>query len=371
VEQSFFNVSGDMHLERVQYGITARYKDNQKCIEAIVQDTCTNSNCRGIILTGDSFHKKTLLPRFQLLLRDLHNRIRSAGKDLWAIDGNHDGSDASWLDTIDSTINANGRIISLGSKRGAFFAFQERTQLYENIEKMASQIQVLVLHGRLLELLTWAKAQKEPDYDFSAQELRNLGIQHCTVLMGDIHTYSDFYDPVGDNWFIYAGSTEMTEVSEGNVVSERFGNKYDTVKKYIRLFPDRPHGKNWDVVDLPNRPFMKRIITLNEDVDLATERLDRWICEHPKGILALHYPFESRAVLQPHLARWKAALLALFDVPLSANVSKPLQDMKEIDILSIAEKELNSGQIQILKAVLTNEQFDRELKRMLTVSGVE
>ena len=98
-----------MHLERVQYGITARYNDNQKCIEAIVQDTCTNSNCRGIILTGDSFHKKTLLPRFQLLLRDLHNRIRSAGKDLWAIDGNHDGSDASWLDTIDSTINANGR----------------------------------------------------------------------------------------------------------------------------------------------------------------------------------------------------------------------------------------------------------------------
>ena len=87
--------------------------------------------------------------------------------------------------------------------------------------------------------LTWARAQKEPDYDFSAQELRDLGLRHCTVLMGDIHTYSDFYDPVGDNWFIYAGSTEMTEVGEGNVLSERFGNKYDTVKKYIRFFPDR------------------------------------------------------------------------------------------------------------------------------------
>ena len=102
-----------MHLERVQYGITARYQDNQKCIEAIVKDTCADPNCRGLILTGDSFHKKTLLPRFQLLFRDLHARIKDAGKDLWAIDGNHDGSDASWLDTIDPASNANGRILSI------------------------------------------------------------------------------------------------------------------------------------------------------------------------------------------------------------------------------------------------------------------
>jgi hypothetical protein len=163
----------------------------------------------------------------------------------------------------------------------------------------------------------------------------------------------------------------MTEVSEGNVVSERFGNKYDTVKKCLRFFPDRPHGENWEVVDLPNRPFMKRIVTLTEDVGLAIEHLDRWVCEHPKGILALHYPFELRNVLQPHLASWKAALLALFDVPLSANVSKPLQDMKEIDILSIAEKELNPGQIQILKVVLTGEPFDKELKQMLALNGAK
>lgn len=370
MEQIYFNVSGDLHLERVQYGIPARYQDNQKCIEAIVKNTCADPDCRGIILTGDSFHKKALLPRFQLLFRDMHARIKNGGKNLWAIDGNHDGSDASWLDTIDPAINANGRILSIGSKKGAFFAFQERTQLYGNVKKAAPQIQVLVLHGRLLELLTWARAQKEPDYDFSAQELRDLGLRHCTVLMGDIHTYSDFYDPVGDNWFIYAGSTEMTEVGEGNVLSERFGNKYDTVKKYIRFFPDRPHGENWEVVDLPNRPFMKRIITLAEDVDLAIQHLDRWVCEHPKGILALRYPFELRGVLQPHLARWKAALLALFDAPVSANVSKPLQDMREIDILSIAEKELNPGQIQILKVVLANEQFDKELKQALAAGAV-
>jgi hypothetical protein len=162
----------------------------------------------------------------------------------------------------------------------------------------------------------------------------------------------------------------MTEVGEGNVLSERFGNKYDTVKKYIRFFPDRPHGENWELVDLPNRPFMKRIITLAEDVDLAIQHLDRWVCEHPKGILALRYPFELRGVLQPHLARWKAALLALFDAPVSANISKPLQDMREIDILSIAEKELNPGQIQILKVVLANEQFDKELKQALAAGGV-
>jgi hypothetical protein len=44
--------------------------------------------------------------------------------------------------------------------------------------------------------------------------------------------------------------------------------------------------------------------------------------------------------------------------------------MREIDILSIAEKELNPGQIQILKVVLANEQFDKELKQALAAGAV-
>jgi hypothetical protein len=366
VDELYFNISGDMHFERVQYGIAARFEDNQQCIDAVVKATCRDPACRGLILTGDNFNKKTLLPRHQILFNDIHSRIRAAGKEMWAIDGNHDGSDASWLDTIDPRINGNNRILQLGSKPAAFFSFQERAHLYERLKKIAGAIQVLVLHGRLLELLTWARAQKEPDYDFSAQELRDLGMRHCTVFMGDLHTYSDFYDPAGDNWFIYAGSTEMTEISEGNVISQRFGNRYDTVKKYIRFFPDRPHGENWVTVDLPNRPFLRRVIASSEDANLAIASLDRWVSEHPKGILAIHYPFSLRDALQPCLARWKASLLALSDVPLSASMAKPLQEMREIDILTIAEKELNPEQIQVLKVVLTNEHFDSELKRLLS-----
>ena len=159
-------------------------------------------------------------------------------------------------------------------------------------------------------------------------------------------------------------------MSEGNVVSQRFGNKYDTVKKYIRLFPDRPHGENWDARGSSKPAVYEADNNVDEDVDLATERLDRWICEHPKGILALiiHLNrglFCNRTSLAGKLPCWHCSTFLL-----SANVSKPLQDMKEIDILSIAEKELNPGQIQILKAVLTNEQFDKELKQALAAGAV-
>jgi hypothetical protein len=355
-----------MHFERVQYGIPARYEDNQRCIEAIVQATCSDPACGGLILTGDNFNKKSLLPKHQILFKEIYTRLQAAGKQLWAIDGNHDGSDASWLDTIAPEINANNRVIQLGNLKAAFFSFQDRVSLYERIKQVSNEVQVLVLPGKLLDILTWAKSQKEPDYDFGAQEIRETGLRHSTTFMGDIHTYSDFHDPVGDNWFIYAGSTEMTEISEGNIVSQRFGDHYDTVKKYIRFFPGRPHGENWEALDLPNRPFLKRVISTAEDIPHVITTLDRWVHDHPKGMLAVHYPYSLRDVLQPYLSSWKASLLSLSDVPLSSSMAKPLQEMKEIDILTIAEKELNPDQIEILKVVLTNPHFDEELKRTLS-----
>jgi DNA repair exonuclease SbcCD nuclease subunit len=369
VDEPYYNVSGDMHFEQVQYGLAVRYEDNQRCIEAIIKDTCENSACLGLLLTGDNFHKKALLPRVQILFTGLRSRLKAAGKQLLAIDGNHDGSDASWLDTIDSSTNANGRVIKLGSKDAAFFSYQPRAKLYEKVKQVSATAQVLVLHGHLLEMMTWAKAQKEPEYDFSAVELRDAGLKHCTVLMGDIHTYSDFYDPVGDNWFIYAGSTEMTEISEGNIVSEKSGNRYDTTKKYLRFYPERAHGQNWTTVDLPNRPFLKRVITTDEDMGLAIQSVDTWVAEHPKGILALHYPFTARDAFKDYFLKWKQQLLELFDVPLSTIVSKPLQEMKDIDILMIAEQELTGKQVDILRIVLTDTQFEKALKQQLCVAN--
>ena len=368
MENLCYNITGDLHLERIQYGIAARYEDNQACIAHIINDTCTDPQCQGLILTGDNFNKKTLLPKYQMQFKAFVNQLQNQHRLLYAIDGNHDGSDASWLDTIDPSINAHQKLVQLGNKNALFVSFQDRKQLYETIKLVAANIQVLVLHGRLLEMLTWAKTQQEPDYDFSARELRDLGVQHCTVLMGDIHTYSDYYDPVGDNWFIYAGSTEMSEVSEGNIISQRFGNSYDTTKKFLKFYPYRPHGQNWELQNLPNRPFLKRVIGINEQITIVLNQLDEWVIKHPNGILSVHYPIEIRDIIQAYLAEWKTKLMLLTDVPISAKTSKPLQDMREIDILTIAEKELSSKQINILKHVLTQESFESQLKQYMTTA---
>jgi hypothetical protein len=361
----YYIVTGDFHLERAQYGLPIRHQDNQQCIEAILRDGCSNPKCLGVILTGDTFHRKSLLPKYQIQLRNIARRLREAGKTFLAIDGNHDGSDASWLDTVSPEINADGRTVKLGEVAAAFFSFQPREKLYEKIKELPENTRCLFLHGRMLELMAWAAHVPEPEYDFSAEELREAGLKNCTVFMGNLHTYSDYHDPVGNNWFVYSGSTEMTEISEGNVVSDRFGGRYDPVKKYLRFYPNRERGKNWETVDLPNRPYLRRVISPEEDGELAVQSVDDWVEKHPGGILALHYPESLRASFKPQLSRWREKLLVFSEVPLSRGMAKPLHDMKESDILGIAQKELTERQLQLLAVVLTQEPFDQTLSTLL------
>jgi hypothetical protein len=114
VMEPYYIVAGDLHTERAQYGLSVRYEDNRRCVEAIIQEGCANPDCLGVIFTGDTFHRKTLLPKYQMQLQKIAQRLHEAGKKLFAIDGNHDSSDASWLDTVSPEINANGRILKLG-----------------------------------------------------------------------------------------------------------------------------------------------------------------------------------------------------------------------------------------------------------------
>jgi hypothetical protein len=122
-------------------------------------------------------------------------------------------------------------------------------------------------------------------------------------------------------------------------------------------------------MDLPNRPFLKRVIGLEEDPELAIQSVNQWVESHPQGILALHYPESLRTVLKQPLALWRQKLLVFFEVPLSRGMAKPLQDMKETDILEIAQKELTERQLQILTVVLTQDPFDKPLSALVQLQS--
>jgi hypothetical protein len=239
--ETYYAVAGDLHLDKIQYGLSVRYEDNLRCLNFILEDVEKSPGARGLILTGDTFNKKALLPKYQILLSTLRQRIGLADKRLLAIDGNHDRSDSSWLDTVDPEINADGKVLSIEGCPAAFFSFCSRADLYARLKDLP-KVGAIFLHGRLLELMPWAACQQEPDYDFSAKEIRELGLTGCTCFLGDLHTYCDYADPAADNWFIYSGSTEMTQISEGNILSTRFGDRYDPVKKYLRFYPGRKPG---------------------------------------------------------------------------------------------------------------------------------
>ena len=58
-----------------------------------------------------------------------------------------------------------------------------------------------------------------------------------------------------------------------------------------------------------------------------------------------------------------------FEVPISKGIAKPLQDMKESDILDIAQVELSQKQLAILRTVLTQEPFEPSLSELVRVSN--
>ena len=368
--ETYYAVAGDLHLDKIQYGLSVRYEDNLRCLNAIVEDVEKNPQARGLILTGDTFNKKTLLPKYQMLLASVHQRIKQAGKLLLAIDGNHDLSDSSWLDTVDPAINADAKVLNLGGCQAAFFSFRPRAELLERL-KILPKVSAIFLHGRLLELMPWAASQENPDYDFSANEIREVGISGCTFFLGDLHTYCDYADRAARNWFVYSGSTEMTQITEGSIVSHRFSNRYDPVKKYLRFFPDRQPGENWETVDLPNRPFLRRVVSASERPEIAIRAINDWVEAHPQGILAVYLPDEFRRDFRVPMEQWRDQLLTLFDVPLPGGNTKPLQDLRDTDLLQIADRELTPEQAQILKTVLTHEPFETELGALLSVQGKE
>ena len=368
--ETYYAVAGDLHLDKIQYGLSVRYEDNLRCLNVILEDVEKSAGARGLILTGDTFNKKALLPKYQIVLSTLRQRVARAGKQLLAIDGNHDRSDSSWLDTVDPEINADGKVLNLEGCPAAFFSFRSRAELYARLKDL-SKVDAIFLHGKLLELMPWAACQKDPDYDLSAKELRELRLADCTFFLGDLHTYCDYVDPVAGNWFVYSGSTEMTCISEGNIQSIRFGNRYDPAKKYLRFYPGRKAGENWETVDLPNRPFLRRIVSLEENPEGAISAINEWVEAHPQGILAVYLPDQFRRDFKAPLEQWRERLLTIFDVSLPRGGSKPLQDLKETDILEIAEQELSPKQWQILKTVLTHDSFETELGALLAGPGKE
>jgi len=108
--------------------------------------------------------------------------------------GNHDRSDSSWLDTVDPEINADGKVLDIEGCPAAFFSFCTRGDLYERLKDLP-KVGAIFLHGKLLELMPWAIHQQDPDYDFSATEMKGLGLTGCTFFLGDLHTYCDYTDP--------------------------------------------------------------------------------------------------------------------------------------------------------------------------------
>ncbi len=101
---------------------------------------------------------------------------------------------------------------------------------------------------------------------------------------------------------------------------------------------------------------------------MISEHFRHWVEQNPHGILALHYPQKFGQDLQALITQWKTQLLLLFDTILYPSLTRQLQDLRETDIIDIANEELTPAQVELLKVVLAEENFVPNLQKAVQIA---
>jgi len=196
--------SADLHLGNRQYHMAQREADFYTVCEQVFAVAKMN-NAELIVLAGDIFDAAKPPAYAVWLLREI---VRKYAIEVAGIDGNHDAAGNDWLKVCGivplhkETITRNGiRFRGLNSMRPAMF-YYELEQIPDN------SVDVLVLHQAVSELAN------APFADLSAMEmmpqLRRIGVRYAA--MGDIHDAAE--RRLGNIWFAYPGSPEMTALDE-------------------------------------------------------------------------------------------------------------------------------------------------------------
>jgi DNA repair exonuclease SbcCD nuclease subunit len=206
---------GDGHLGKRQYGLKVREEDSRRAISACFRQAIINK-CDVIIIPGDMFDVGTQRSARDVLhLQKEVDEAKRYGIRVIGIDGNHDGTDVSWLAVCGVELFHKHEVIDIdgitfyGINNSRPNAFKEElTTAVNEFIKLGQSVDILIIHQALAEMCNFQGADLTADW--ISEQVSMIGTRY--VAMGDIHDYSD--EVFNEVLFCYPGSCEMTALGE-------------------------------------------------------------------------------------------------------------------------------------------------------------
>lgn len=226
-------LTADWHIRSKHLGVLRRGPDFTAAAASAVREAI-KAGAVAILNGGDTFHDKRPTTTNIEDLQGIDEILREHSKFMYTIDGNHDGTDPSWLKTLFDTPSATGGIVDINNRRVEIKSGKEVVSVHgipacdgeslkaqlETLAQLPDDVRpdIILWHGAIREMAGY------PDPNtISIEDLPTGAFK--AILCGDIHRRQ--FVVTGDGCLVgYPGATELS--SRDEVTEERTVTIVDT-----------------------------------------------------------------------------------------------------------------------------------------------
>lgn len=242
----------DSQLGKRLYGLQETYLDWLKAFRLAGSIIAQQKEVEGVIFLGDTFDAEAMYPPEIQTASDVVSQLKSSGKEVWGILGNHDKGQSdikeitSWLDVSGiHALPSSG--IRLAGATWMGIHHQNRNLLRQTLENLTQPSldgpYILCLHQALKELCGAASGWEVQCSQVPAWVNR--------VFLGDLHNHCIFHDE-NNREFMYPGAIETVSFNQDtrpgfvifDVDTETTEHISTKQRDYIKVYVDNL-DQNW------------------------------------------------------------------------------------------------------------------------------
>lgn len=211
-----------------------------------------------LLVGGDLFDSRTPTASDVNFVRDKFSRMH---KDVFCLDGNHDGYNhidsserGTWIEAVDA-ICINGKKFDLEGVTVYGQPYALPKKLEEDLSSLDSDIDVLVCH-QLLHEIVGSTIISNMQASWVPNSIK-------TILMGDYHKQTSFSN-LDDQFFIYPGSTAPMRFSELD-------------EKYFLVIGKKGDLITYEMVPLVTRTLLTYAVADKPQLDSVIKTIKRFV----------------------------------------------------------------------------------------------